>query len=52
MAFILPALIEAYGKNNYMSNCQTQFDLSITPTPEDDKGSKYLWILDNDRRYD
>ena len=28
-------------------NCQAQFDLSVNPTPEDSKGSKYLWILDN-----
>ena len=26
-------------------NCQTQFDLSINPTPEN--GSKYLWLFDN-----
>ena len=28
-------------------NCQTQFDLSVNPTPEDNPSSKYLWILDN-----
>jgi N-acetylmuramoyl-L-alanine amidase len=28
-------------------NCQAQFDLSVSPTPEDNSGSKYLWILDN-----
>lgn len=28
-------------------NCQAQFDLSVNPTPEDNPGSKYLWILDN-----